>query len=61
MYYLCKTHYKPITVQCYIANCVRYVCWTYQQIGLKEQAFRTEFICMTETYCIVFPMWWALF
>ena len=24
MYYLCEKHYKPITVQYYIANCVRW-------------------------------------
>ena len=25
MHYLCETYYKPITVQFYIANCVKYL------------------------------------
>ena len=53
-YYLCETHYKPITIQCYTANCVSWVprltlldletSWTY------ECTLGMELIHMEGTY-----------
>ena len=55
-YYVCEKHYKPITVQYYIADCVIWVprltlldlqtSWTY------EHGLRTELICMSGTSSI---------
>ena len=49
MYYLCEKYYKPIIVQCYIADCVSWVPRLTSldlQIGLNEHALkRNSFIC----------------
>ena len=40
MYHSCEKYYKPITVQCFIADLVPGLCQTH------EDALRTELICV---------------
>ena len=48
MYYLCEKHYKPITVQYYIADCVSWVprLTLLEQTGLTNALLeQNSFIC----------------
>ena len=50
MYYLCEKYYKPVTVQYYIADCVRWVPkLTLLDLGANWTYKRTlgrELVCM---------------
>ena len=56
VYCLCEKYHNPITIQHYIANCVRWVPrLTLLDLGTNwtfEQALSKELIRMLWTYCI---------
>ena len=56
IYCLCEKHYKPITVQYYIADCVslipRLISLGLQTNWTYEHGLRTEFTPMSGTYSI---------
>ena len=56
MYYLCEKYYKPILVQCYIADCFSWAPWLtlldLQTNWTSECVLGKEFVHMQGTYGI---------